>query len=158
MTAIIQDALFGDDTPPPPRPAKPRRAEKLDHRGHQQPPRRDREWNALTDCAPTCLACGAPEPPADAPAWPLCPTTRSRCATICAHTTDPYKADLCLITVHVHAQLVTLPNTGRTIAAVTCPYCDQPHAHDPTPGSHYRISRCTTGRKPYIVHVPERSN
>lgn len=28
---------------------------------------------------------------------------------------------------------------------------------EPTPGRHYRISRCRTARKPYIVHVPERS-
>ncbi|MGP3914355.1 hypothetical protein [Nonomuraea sp. 10N515B] len=157
MTTVIQDALFGDDTPPAPRPKPTRRVKKLDRRKHQRPPRRDREWNELTDCAPVCLACGTPEPPDDADAWPLCPVTLSRCATVCAHTTEPYKADICLITTHVTAELMTLPNSGRTIAAVTCPHCAQLHAHDPTPGHHYRTSRCPTGRKPYIIHVPDRS-
>ncbi|MFC4122068.1 NADAR family protein [Nonomuraea zeae] len=122
--------------------------------GHPRPPRRDQEWNELTACAPECLACGEPEPPAEAPAWPLCPATRGRCATICAHTADAYKAEVCLITTRVHAELMTLPFSGRTVAAVTCPFCGLPHAHDPAPGQRYRVSRCRTGRKPYILHIP----
>lgn len=161
MTAVTQDALFGDNTPPPPRTQAKRgqakRITKLARRGHPRPPRRDKEWNELVECKPTCLACGAPEPPENADAWPICPTTHSRCATICAHTSDAYKADICLITVHVHAELMTLPNTGRTVAALTCPHCQQLHAHDPTPGTHYQTSRCHTGRKPYIIHTPERT-
>lgn len=158
---VTQDALFGDNTPPAPagRKAKrglAKRVTKLE-RGHQKPPPRDKEWNELVDCKPTCLACGQPEPPEEATHWPLCPVTDGRCATVCAHTADAYKADVCLITRHVHAELMTLPYSGRTIAAVQCPHCGALHPHDPTPGVHYRISRCRAGRKPYIIHVPERS-
>lgn len=147
----LQDALFTNPAPAPAslRPATPTQT------GHPQPPRRDKEWNATTPCAPTCIACGMPEPPADTPAWPLCPATRSRHATLCEHTSDAYKADVCITTTHVHAVLMTLPNTGRTIAAVECPHCGQQHPHDPKPGRHYRSSRCRTARKPYIVDVPE---
>lgn len=160
MTATIQDALFGDDTPTPapaPRRGKAKRVTKLDRTGHTRPPRRDKEWNELVACNPTCLACGAPEPPEDATHWPLCPATHSRCATVCAHTSDAFKADVCLITLHVTARLMTLPTTGLTTAAVQCPHCGTLHPHNPTPGTHYRTSRCRTGRKPYIVHVPHRS-
>ncbi|MFI7468190.1 hypothetical protein [Nonomuraea sp. NPDC049646] len=144
-----QPALFDDDAPQP--PTLEMRITRLEHKGHPRPPRRDKEWNELVPCAPECLACGAPEPPEDAPAWPLCPSTGGRCATVCAHTADAYRADLCLITTHVHAELVTLPETGRTVAVVACPYCEHRHAHGPTPGRHYRTSKCRTGRKPYIV-------
>ncbi|MEV0382867.1 hypothetical protein [Nonomuraea sp. NPDC050643] len=152
MTTTLQGTLFGDLEPTTSTTGA--RVTKL-QTSHTRPPRRDKEWNELTPCAPTCLACGQPEPADDAPAWPLCPATRSRCATICTHTSDAYRADICLTTTHVHAQLATLPETGLTVAAVTCPYCDATHAHDATPGRHHRISRCHTGRQPYIVHVPE---
>lgn len=162
-TAVIelQDALFGDP-PPEPAPAVPDaatkpRVTKLERTGHTRPPRRDKEWNEATPCAPTCIACHRPEPPDDADAWPLCKVTGGRHATLCEHTLDAFKADVCLITTRVAAVLMTFPYSGRTIAAVECPYCEQRHAHDPAPGRHYRISRCRTGRKPYIVHVPERS-
>ncbi|WP_049562218.1 hypothetical protein [Nonomuraea sp. SBT364] len=157
----LQDALFGD-TPAPPAPAIPETAtapaaKPARTTGHPRAPRRDKAWNEATPCAPTCLACHRPEPGPDAPAWPLCTVTGSRHATLCEHTSDAYRADVCLITLHVPAVLMTLPETGRTVAAVTCPYCERLHAHDPKPGRHYRISRCRAGRKPYIVHVPERS-
>lgn len=155
LLAAQQPSLW-DDRPPPAVSPPPKQAPKLDPRGHHKPPRRDREWNELTPCEPTCLACSRPEPPEDAAAWPLCPATRSRCATVCAHTADAYKADVCLITARVPAVLMTLPNSSRTVAAVTCPHCGTLHAHDPRPGIHYRTSRCRTARKPYIVHVPER--
>lgn len=160
MTAT-QDTLFGDTpTQPPARRQRRQQTQKPVTKlrtGHQKPPRRDKEWNELVACQPTCLACGTPEPPEDAPAWPLCPATHSRCATVCAHTADAFKADVCLITTHVTARLMTLPNTGLTTAVVTCPHCGTLHPHNPTPGTHYRTSRCRTSRKPYIVHVPEES-
>lgn len=162
-TAVIelQDALFGDPPPDPtpavPQPAAGARVTKLNRTGHTRPPRRDKEWNEITPCAPTCIACRRPEPAEDADSWPLCPATRGRCATLCEHTLDAFKADVCVITLHVVACLMTLPYSGRTVAAVTCPYCGLLHAHDSKPGRHYRVSRCRTGRKPYIVHVPERS-
>jgi hypothetical protein len=157
----LQDALFGD-APTPPTPAIPRptpaaTTPKPAGTGHPRPPRRDKAWNEATPCAPTCLACHRPEPDPDAPAWHLCAVTGSRHATVCEHTSDAFKTEVCLITTHVRAELVSLRFSGRTVAAVTCPYCGLLHAHDPTPGRHYRASRCRTGRKPYIVHVPERS-
>jgi hypothetical protein len=155
-TALLeaQPSLFEDDQPAQPASPTPKRVSKLERKGHPKPPRRDKEWNELTPCAPECLACGAPEPPENAPAWDLCLETGGRCATVCAHTSDAYKADICVITTHVAAVLMTLPYSGRTIAAVTCPHCSNLHAHDPAPGRHYRTSKCRTGRKPYIIHTP----
>jgi hypothetical protein len=146
---LIQDALFGAD---PAEETPLDIADALTNRHkHTAAPRRSTEFRAL-ECLPVCIACHLPELPEGSNQRRLCKITKSQCATLCVHTREPYKADVCLITTRAVAELRISPHSGHTIAAVQCPHCDQQHAHAPTPGRHYRLGQC---RQPYIVHTPD---
>lgn len=110
---------------------------------HTPRPRRSKEAQAL-ECAPSCLVCGKAE------GRGLC---SPRCSVVCSHVAQPDTAEVCVVSVHVTAILVTgMPGStpGRKIAFVACPYCGEIHWHAPTFGVHYRTAPCGT---PYIVHL-----
>ena len=137
MTALLQDALFGDPTPSP---------AKRTH-AHPRAPRRDPEFRAL-QCQPQCIVCGNPEHPDGLQhCYPAC-------TVLCQHVAQPHKTDVCLITARAAAEIRTSAYSGHAIAVVQCPHCDKPHQHTPTPGVRYAIAGC---RLPYIVRTAERS-
>ncbi|WP_157251096.1 hypothetical protein [Nonomuraea typhae] len=125
------------------RPATPTRPPRP--RIHASAPRRAKTQRER-DCDPRCLVCGHPE------GRGLC---TPRCAVVCVHAAQPYRAEVCIATVHVTAQLaVGLPGArpGRHLAVVDpCPRCGQRHAHAERYGRAWRLAPCG---QPYIVHLP----
>ncbi|MEU7911360.1 hypothetical protein [Microbispora bryophytorum] len=129
----------------PPRPA---RTETSDRRRPRPPihtprPRRTKQCQAK-ECEPKCLICGKGE------GRGLC---TPRCSVICEHTHQPDRVEVCLVTTHVTALLVTGERTlagPRQLALVLCPFCGEVHWHAPSFGAHYRVAHCG---QPYIVHL-----
>ncbi len=69
------------------------------------------------------------------------------------HTNQPDRVEVCLVTMHVTALLVTGQRTlagSRQLALVLCPFCGDVHWHAPTFGVRYRVAHCGL---PYIVHL-----
>lgn len=147
--ALTEDRLF-DLTPANPLrtnlPAIPNKVTR-----HRKAPRRNPDHRAAP-CNPVCVVCGRPEPDPQPDQCHTCPATPGRrCATLCDHTNQPYRADICITTVRTTAAIHTSPHSGHTIAVVAaCPHCGGQHPHAPNPGTHYLISACA---KPYIVHI-----
>ncbi|MET8334400.1 hypothetical protein [Streptosporangium canum] len=140
MTTLTE-ALF-DLAPAIPVPRPPATPQHRTH-AHTSRPRRNPEHRAAP-CNPTCITCGHPEHPEG---LHYCHPT---CLLLCEHTNEASLADVCIVTTHVTAELITSPHTGKQHAVITCPHCERTHRHAPTPGRHHRISSC--GR-PYIVHL-----
>lgn len=110
---------------------------------HTPRPRRSKEAQR-EECDPRCLVCGKPE------GRGLC---APRCSVVCVHSRQPDLIEICLVTAHVTAILMTGTVTLRGAhrrALVSCPFCGDIHWHAATYGARYRVSGCG---QPYIVHL-----
>ncbi|GAA0969907.1 hypothetical protein GCM10009555_017860 [Acrocarpospora macrocephala] len=108
--------------------------------------KRDKAWNA-EPCAPACLVCGKAE------GRGLCHAP-NRCAVVCVHTRQPARAEVCIITARVTAELVygvrSVIYPAPRLAVITCPECGKRHWHGATPGVHIRTGPCGAC---YVVHL-----
>ena len=112
------------------------------NRGHKQPPK----TKITGDCEPRCLTCHRED--GDGHCQP-------GCATTCAHTSAPYKADVCITTTRADAHIVISEVTGYMHLHIRrCPHCGG-HHHHAALDHPYRTAPCT--RRPYLlkIHEPE---
>lgn len=72
---------------------------------------------------------------------------------MCAHTAQPYKADICITRTRTDAHIVISPVTGYMHLHVTnCPHCHGHHHHAPLDHP-YRTAPCK--RRPYLLTIKE---
>ena len=137
---VDQPALWDLEPAPAPLPVKQRRVRPPTHTPR---PRRSKEAQR-EECDPACLVCGKPE------GRGLC---TPRCSVACVHTRQPDLVEVCLVTTHVTAVLMTGERTltgTHQHALVLCPFCGEVHWHAVRFGAAYRVARCG---QPYIVHL-----